>query len=102
MKMVMLILLCLADSQDRVKPEEQDFTYQYHSCTSPVSSFIIVSWLRKETENIDEKSRRLLTVDGMHHSKVDVIRLYIKRQSGGCGSVDLESTHNAVIVGLTK
>jgi hypothetical protein len=29
-------------------------------------------------------------------------RLYLKRQSGGCGLVELESTHNVAIVGLSK
>jgi hypothetical protein len=79
MKMVMIILLGLANSQDRVKLEEQDLSYQHLSCTNQVSRFRIVSWLRKEIEKIDKKSRRLLTIDGIHHSKVEVIRLYIKR-----------------------
>jgi hypothetical protein len=31
-----------------------------------------------------------------------VDRLYLKRQNGGCGLVELESAHNAAIVGLSK
>jgi len=31
-----------------------------------------------------------------------VDRLYLKRQNGGCGLVELESAHNAALVGLSK
>jgi len=31
-----------------------------------------------------------------------VDRLYLKRQNGGCGLVELESAHDADIVGLIK
>jgi len=31
-----------------------------------------------------------------------MLRLYIKRQSGGCGLVELESTYDAAIVGLCE
>jgi hypothetical protein len=85
-----------------VKLEEQNHSYQHLSCISPVCTFRIVSWLRKEIEKIDQKTRRFLTIDGIHHPSAEVIRLYIKSQSGGCGLFELESTNNVIIVGLTK
>jgi hypothetical protein len=45
-----------------------------------------------------KKKRKLLTKD----PKVDINRLYIKRQSGGRGMVEMESAYNAAIVGLCK
>jgi len=42
-----------------------------------VYSFRIVS-LRKEIEKIDWKMRKLLTIEGVHHPKTDVNRLYAK------------------------
>jgi len=44
-----------------------------------VYSFGIVSWLKKETEKIDQKMRKLLNIKEIHHPKADVNRLYIKR-----------------------
>ena len=32
-----------------------------------VNSFITVNWFRKETEKIDQKMRKLLTNEGIHH-----------------------------------
>jgi hypothetical protein len=31
----------------------------------------------------DKKTRRILTVDKMHHPKADIGRLYVKRKGGG-------------------
>jgi hypothetical protein len=65
-------------------------------------SFGIVSWLRKEIEKVDQRMIKLLTVEGIHHPKAYLNRLYIKRQNGGCGIVELESAHNAAIFGLSE
>ena len=62
-----------------------------------VHSFRIVNWL-KEIEKIDQKMRKLLTTEGIHHLMADNNRLYIKRQDCGCGLVKLESTYNAAII----
>ena len=65
-----------------------------------VYSFLIVNWLRKVVEKIDWKTRKLLTVEGIHHPKA-VIGLYIKRWNGGHGLVKLEFTYNVAIFGLS-
>ena len=46
--------------------------------------------------------RKLVTIEGIHNMKVDVNRFCIKRQNGGRGLVELESAHNAAIVGLSE
>jgi hypothetical protein len=45
---------------------------------------------------------KLLTIEGLHHPKADVNRLYVDRRNGGHGLVELESARNAAIVGLSE
>ncbi|KAL1457390.1 hypothetical protein WDU94_007628 [Cyamophila willieti] len=63
-------------------------------------SFGIIDWLREDIKNIDRKTRKLLTSGKMHHPKDDVDRLYIKRQDGGRGLLELESMYEMAILGL--
>jgi P2-related tail formation protein len=44
-----------------------------------VYSFRIDNWKRKETEKIDKKMIKPVTVEGIHHMKADINRLHIKR-----------------------
>ena len=67
-----------------------------------VYSFGIVNLLRKGTEKVDRKTRKLITTEGIHHPNADVNRLYIKRQNGGHGLIKIESVYNAAIVGLSE
>lgn len=45
---------------------------------------------------------KLLTVGGIHHSKADVERLYIKTRNEGRGLIELESAFDSSIVGLSN
>ena len=67
-----------------------------------VYRFEMVSWFRKEIENIDQKMRKLITTEGIHHPKADVNWLCMKRQNDGHGLVKLESAYNADIVVLSE
>jgi hypothetical protein len=40
-------------------------------------------------------------VEGIHHSKADVDRFYIKRRNGRRGVVELETVYSVAIVGLS-
>jgi len=62
-----------------------------------VHSFRIVNWLRKKIEKIHQITRKLLTIEGIHHLRADDNRLYIKRQNVERGLVKLKTTYNAVI-----
>jgi hypothetical protein len=42
--------------------------------------------------------RKLLAIEGIHHPKADVDRLYIERRSDGRGLVKLHSAYNVAIV----
>ena len=46
-------------------------------------SFGIVNWHQEEMQNLDRKTRKLLTIHGQHHPKADVDRLYVPRKQGG-------------------
>ena len=46
-------------------------------------SFGIINWRNEEIKKIDRKTRKMLTMCKMHHPKVDIDRLYIKRKKEG-------------------
>ena len=43
----------------------------------------IISWTKIELEELDRRTRKLMTMCGEHHPKADVDRLYLKRREGG-------------------
>ena len=56
-------------------------------------SFGIINWHQEELQKLDRKTRKLLTIHGQHHQKADVDRLYVPRQQGGRGLMQLEAAH---------
>jgi len=56
----------------------------------------------QEIEKVDQKTRKFLIIEVIHHPKTAVTRLYIKRWNGGRRLVELQPTYNAVIVGLNS
>lgn len=57
-------------------------------------SFGIVEWNLDEIKQLDRKTRKLLTINGMLHPRADVERLYVKREHGGRGLRQLEAAYN--------
>ena len=55
----------------------------------------ILQWTKKELDDIDRKTRKLLTMHGGLHPRADVDRLYVSRLRGGRG---LLSVHDAIEV----
>ena len=51
----------------------------------------IIKWNKEELQNMDRKSRKLLTLYGAFHPKSDVDRLYLPRSKGGRGLISCES-----------
>ncbi|XP_047481697.1 uncharacterized protein LOC125034100 [Penaeus chinensis] len=47
----------------------------------------IIKWTKNELEELDRKTRKLMTMYGAHHPKADVDRLYLKRCDGGRGLI---------------
>ena len=45
----------------------------------------IINWTNAELQQIDRKTRELLTMYGAHHPQADIDRLYLRRADGGRG-----------------
>ena len=50
----------------------------------------IISWTKMELEELDWRTRKLMTMYRAHHPKADVDRLYLWRCEGGGGLLKLE------------
>ena len=48
-------------------------------------TFGILNWTKDELENIDVKTRKILTITGSFHINSDIDRLYSNRNRGGRG-----------------
>lgn len=60
-------------------------------------SFGVLTWSDTDLREIDKTIRTMMTKYGMHHPHSSVIRLYLPRQQGGRGLLNLERTHSDVI-----
>ena len=63
-------------------------------------SAAFVSWRKSELEAIDGKTRKLFTIYGALHPKLDVDRLYIPRKEGGRGLISIKDCVELAIRGL--
>ena len=54
----------------------------------------IVEWTKEELENIDRKTRKLMTINKALHPRACVARLYIPREIGGKGMQSVEDCIN--------
>ena len=74
------------------------------SLAAPVMtySFGILPRLKSEIEKLDRKTRNILIMNGMHHPREDVDRLYIKRKVGGRGLLELQSLHQQSVLSLAE
>ena len=65
-------------------------------------SFNIINWTLQELAKLDTKTRNFLTMYKMHHPKSDVDRLYLLRNEGGGGLIQLELSYKSTTIGLDK
>ena len=63
-------------------------------------SFGIIHWGTTDLQQLDWRTRKLLTMHGVHHSSVDVDRLYAPCNEGGPGLQQIEAMYKFCIVGL--
>ena len=64
-------------------------------------SFGIIDWRNEEIKTIDRKTRKMLTVYGIHHPKADIDRIYVKG-GGGRGLVQIEAAYKAEIINIAE
>ena len=50
----------------------------------------IVDWTKEELQEMDRKTRKLLTINRALHPRADADRLYLKRSEGGRGLIGVE------------
>jgi len=65
-------------------------------------SFGIINWRTEEIKKIDRKTIKMLTMYKTHHSKADIDRLYLKREEGGRGLVQIEAAYKAEIINTAE
>ena len=64
--------------------------------------FGIIDWTDKEIKQMDRKTRKILTSQGIHHPKADVHRLYVDRDKGGRGLSQVEEAYKSSILGMAE
>ena len=62
----------------------------------------IIKWTKNELEELDRKTRKLMTMYGAQHPKADVDKLYLKRCDGGRGLIGVEDCVQAEVNSLDK
>jgi len=67
-----------------------------------VPVFGIINWRTEETQTIDRKTIKMLTMYKMHHPKADIDRLYVKRKEGGRRLVQIEAVYKAEIINIAE
>ena len=65
-------------------------------------SFGVIPWSRQELLAADRVTRKMMTIYRCHHPKASVERLYLSRQSGGRGLIQIASLHDRLICGIEK
>jgi len=65
-------------------------------------SFGIIIWHQEELQKLDREARKLLTINGQHHPKAAVDRLYVPRKQGRRGLKQLEAVHAVEITKLVE
>ena len=62
----------------------------------------IIKWTKKELEELDRKTRKLMSMYSAQHLKADADRLYLKRCDGGRGLIGVEDCVQAEVNSLDK
>ena len=57
---------------------------------------LFLKWTREEIKQIDQKTRKLMTMHKALHPRDDVDRLYVSRKEGGRGAATRHETENTM------
>ena len=63
-------------------------------------SFGVIHWRTTDLQQLDRRTRKLLTMHGVHNPSADVDRLYAPCNEGGRGLQQIEAINKSCIVGL--
>jgi hypothetical protein len=67
-----------------------------------IYSFGIINWHQEEIQKLDRKTRKMLTIHGQHHPRADNDRLYVPRNQGGRGLMQVEGEYTAETLNLVE
>ena len=62
----------------------------------------ILNWTRKEIEDLDKATRRIMCYTGNLHMRSDINRIYVPRKLGGRGLTSIEDSYTARMFSLAK
>ena len=65
-------------------------------------TFGIVKWTKDELEQMDVKTRKILSCNGSFHVNSDIDRLYTKRDKGGRGLNSIADVYIARIISISR
>ena len=66
------------------------------------NSFNVISWMLAEIKKMSTNVKKLITCHRMHHPRADIKHLYVKRENGGRGLIQLKLTYKTTTVGIKK
>ena len=67
-----------------------------------LNSAAFLDWTKEEKQQLDRRTRKLLTIHKGLHPKSNVGRLYIPRKEGGRGLICVEDIINFAVIGLER
>jgi hypothetical protein len=62
----------------------------------------IINWRLEEIRKTDMKTRTILKIYKMHHPKADIDRLYLKKEGGGRGLLQIKATYKAEVINTAE
>jgi hypothetical protein len=62
----------------------------------------IINWRLEEIKTSDRKTRKVLTMNKMHHPKADIDRLYVKRKEGKRGVAQIKAAYKPDIINTAE
>ena len=65
-------------------------------------STAFLDWTRGELEQMEMRTRKLMTMHRALNPKSDVARIYLSRKEGGRGLINVEDTVKLAIIGLER
>ena len=67
-----------------------------------LKSAAFLDWTKEEKQQLDSRTRNLLTMHKGLHPKSNIGRLYIPRKEGGRGLLSVDDTINLEVIGLER
>ena len=90
--MIIIILIIEKTTRDKTLQQKPDQRNKYLGCAPNQIFGPFLKWTRDELEQMDQRTRKLMTMHKALHPKDNVDRLYVSRKEGGRGLANIEDT----------